>query len=128
MSPSLNPPDIKVSVETRYLPDDSNPDRNHYVFAYTVTITNEGDQGARLLTRHWIISDANGKVQEVRGDGVVGEKPYLLPGQHFSYSSGTFLETPVGSMHGSYGMVADDGSDFRAPIAPFSLAIASLLH
>jgi ApaG protein len=93
-----------------------------------VTIENRGTEAAQLLDRHWVITDTNGKVQEVRGEGVVGEKPYLKPGQSFRYTSGTLLETPVGSMYGSYGMIADDGTRFDAEIPPFSLAIPKTLH
>jgi ApaG protein len=104
---------ISIEVETTYLDDQSEPREQRYVFAYTITIRNEGDVPAKLLTRHWIITDANGRVQEVRGDGVVGEQPYLKPGQGFRYSSGAVLETPVGTMQGSYQMVADDGAHLR---------------
>ena len=119
---------ISVDVETAYLEDQSDPGEKRYVFSYTITIRNEGRTPARLMTRHWLITDANGKVQEVRGDGVVGEQPYLKPGQGFRYSSGAVLETPVGVMQGSYQMVADDGQQFDAPIAPFRLAIPGVLH
>jgi ApaG protein len=119
---------IQIQVKTAYLADQSNPDKGQYVFGYTVTLSNQGDQGARLLTRHWIITDADGRKQEVKGEGVVGEKPHLAPGESYSYSSGTFIATPVGSMHGSYGMVNDDGSRFNAPIPPFSLAVPTMLH
>jgi ApaG protein len=119
---------IRIDVETSYLEDQSEPKDLRYVFAYTITIRNEGKQPARLLTRHWVITDANGKVQEVRGDGVVGEQPYLKPGQGFRYSSGAVIETPVGSMQGSYQMVAEDGAQFDAPIPAFRLAIPGLLH
>jgi ApaG protein len=119
---------IRIDVETAYLEDQSEPKDLRYVFAYTITIRNEGEKPARLLTRHWVITDANGKVQEVRGDGVVGEQPYLKPGQGFRYSSGAVLETPVGSMQGSYQMVADDGAQFDAPIPAFRLAIPGVLH
>ncbi len=98
------------------------------MFAYTITIRNEGTKPARLVTRHWLITDANGKVQEVVGDGVVGEQPHLQPGQGFRYSSGAILETPVGAMQGKYHMVADDGEQFDAPIAPFRLAMPGVLH
>ncbi|HQX47867.1 MAG TPA: Co2+/Mg2+ efflux protein ApaG, partial [Steroidobacteraceae bacterium] len=104
------------------------PHEHRYVFAYTITIRNDGPTPARLLTRHWVITDANGKVQEVRGDGVVGEQPYLEPGQGFRYSSGAVIETPVGAMQGSYQMVSDDGLAFDAPIPPFRLAIPGVLH
>lgn len=119
---------IAVDVETAYVEEQSDPREKRYVFAYTITIRNDGGQPAKLLTRHWIITDANGKVQEVRGEGVVGEQPHLKPGQGFRYSSGAVLETPVGTMHGSYQMVADDGDRFDAPIAPFRLAIPGLLN
>jgi len=98
------------------------------VFAYTITIRNEGEVPAKLLTRHWIITDANGRVQEVRGDGVVGEQPYLKPGQGFRYSSGAVLETPVGTMQGSYQMITDDGAKFDAAIPAFRLAMPGMLH
>jgi len=120
--------DIKVDVETQYLEEQSAPEQNRYVFAYTITISNEGQVPARLLTRHWIITDANGKEQEVKGDGVVGEQPYLKPGQGFQYTSGTMLETPVGSMRGSYQMHADDGVDFNAEIPAFTLSLPNTLH
>ena len=119
---------IAVEVATNYVEDQSDPREQRYVFAYTITITNHGDVPARLMTRHWIITDANGKVQEVRGDGVVGAQPHLKPGQGFRYSSGAVLETPVGTMQGSYQMVADDGHQFDAPIAPFSLAMPGVVH
>jgi ApaG protein len=119
---------IRVEVDTSYLEDQSDPKERRYVFSYTITIRNEGSVPARLLTRHWIITDSNGKVQEVRGEGVVGEQPYLKPGQGFRYSSGAVLETPVGAMQGSYQMVSDDGEQFDAPIAAFRLAMPGLLH
>ena len=119
---------IRVSVETSYLPEQSDPGGERYVFSYTITIQNEGAEPAKLLRRHWIITDANGKVQEVRGDGVVGEQPHLAPGQGFRYSSGAILETPVGTMQGSYHMVTDEGRNFDAPIAPFRLAMPGILH
>jgi ApaG protein len=119
---------ISIDVETTYLDDQSEPREQRYVFAYTITIRNEGEIPAKLLTRHWIITDANGRVQEVRGDGVVGEQPYLKPGQGFRYSSGAVLETPVGTMQGSYQMVADDGAQFDAPIPAFRLAMPGMLH
>ena len=119
---------IRVDVVTQFVEEQSNPQDGRYVFAYTITIRNEGPVPARLLSRHWIITDANGKVQEVRGEGVVGEQPYLKPGQGFRYTSGTVLETPVGAMQGSYQMVDDDGLQFDAPIAPFTLAMPGTLH
>ena len=119
---------IRVDVSTNYVEDQSNPVEGRFVFAYTITIRNEGTKPARLVTRHWLITDANGKVQEVAGDGVVGEQPHLQPGQGFRYSSGAILETPVGAMQGKYHMVADDGEQFDAPIAPFRLAMPGVLH
>lgn len=119
---------IEIQVKTAYLEAQSAPDANRYVFAYTITITNSGSVPAKLLARHWVITDANNRVQEVRGDGVVGEQPHLSPGMSFQYTSGTAIETPVGSMHGSYQMVADDGTSFDAPIAPFSLSVPRTLH
>jgi len=120
--------DIRIQVVTKYVDEQSAPDSGRYVFAYTITITNNGDMAARLISRHWIITDANGKVQEVSGDGVVGEQPYLNPGEVFRYSSGAVLETPVGAMQGLYRMEADNGVNFDAPIAPFTLAVPGVLH
>ena len=119
---------IRVEVESSYLEEQSEPDERRYVFSYTITIRNEGALAAKLLTRHWIITDADGRVQEVRGDGVVGEQPRIQPGQGFRYSSGAVIETPVGSMQGSYQMVDDAGARFDAPIPPFRLAIPGMLH
>ena len=119
---------IRVDVETSYLDEQSDPREARYVFSYTITIRNEGHIPARLLTRHWVITDANGKVEEVRGDGVVGEQPYLKPGQGFRYSSGAVIETPVGSMQGSYQMLADDGAQFDASVEPFRLAMPGILQ
>jgi ApaG protein len=119
---------VQVSVLTNYLAEQSEPGAGRYVFAYTVTIHNSGLEAARLLNRHWIIADAEGKVQEVRGKGVVGEQPHLRPGESFRYTSGTVMETPVGSMRGSYEMLADDGTRFEADIPPFSLATPTSLH
>ena len=119
---------IQVDVQTQYIPEQSDPEQDRYVFSYTITIRNEGSVPAKLLTRHWIITNANGKTQEVRGDGVVGEQPHLKPGDGFRYTSGTVLETPVGSMQGSYQMVADDGVKFEAEIAPFSLSMPHTIH
>jgi ApaG protein len=119
---------IQVSAISTYLPEQSDPEGGRYVFAYTITIRNAGQVPAKLLNRHWIVTDANGEVQEVRGAGVVGEQPHLAPGESFEYTSGTQIETPLGSMHGSYGMLADDGTRFDAPIAPFSLGERRQLH
>ena len=120
--------DILIDVATTYVDEQSEPDADRYVFAYTITIRNDGEIAARLKSRHWIITDANGKVQEVNGDGVVGEQPYLEPGEQFRYSSGAVLETPVGAMQGLYRMEADDGARFDAPIPPFTLAVPGMLH
>jgi ApaG protein len=122
------PYDIAVTVQTRFLKEQSAPDDNRYVFAYTINIANAGSVPARLLTRHWIITDANGKVQEVRGDGVVGEQPWLRPGDDFNYTSGAVLETAVGTMRGSYQMLADDGRRFDAAIPQFILSIPRTVH
>ncbi|MEE9319432.1 MAG: Co2+/Mg2+ efflux protein ApaG [Granulosicoccus sp.] len=119
---------IQVDVETLYVESESDPDKNKFVFAYTVTIRNVGNEAARLLTRHWVIRDANGKIQEVQGDGVVGEQPHLKPGEGFQYTSGTMLETSMGTMGGSYLMVTDDGDEFNAPIADFLLSTPRVLH
>ncbi len=118
----------QVEVETRYIPEQSDPQQHRYVFSYTITIRNMGDVAAKLLTRHWIITNADGKEEEVKGKGVVGEQPHLQPGDGFQYSSGTIIETPVGSMHGSYQMLADDGEKFEAVIAPFTLSMPHTLH
>ncbi|MDG2289065.1 MAG: Co2+/Mg2+ efflux protein ApaG [Woeseiaceae bacterium] len=120
--------DIRIQVATSYIDDQSEPNAGRYVFAYTITISNSGDVAAQLISRHWIITDANGKVQEVSGDGVVGEQPYLSPGEEFRYSSGAVLETPVGAMQGMYHMETDGGVAFDAPIAPFTLAVPGLLN
>ena len=119
---------IDIVVATQYLDDQSTPEENRYAFAYTIRIRNVGDVPARLMTRHWVITDANGKVQEVRGDGVVGEQPRLRPGEDFEYTSGAVLETNVGTMRGSYQWVADDGTRFDAPIAQFVLSVPRTLH
>lgn len=119
---------ITVQVDTTYVAAQSDPEHDRYVFAYTVTIQNEGAVPAKLITRHWIITDSNGKQQEVRGEGVVGEQPYLRPGEGFQYTSGTMIETPVGTMRGSYQMVADDGHRFDAPIPAFTLSVPRVLH
>lgn len=128
MSQQDSPYNISVEVQNTYIEDQSAPDQDHYVFAYTITIRNDGTLPAKLLTRHWIITDSNGKVQEVRGDGVVGETPYLRPGEAFQYTSGTMLDTPVGSMKGSYQMIADDGVEFDADIPTFTLSMPRTLH
>ena len=119
---------IDVSVTSRFLPEQSQPEQNRYAFAYTVTLNNSGQLAAKLLSRHWVITDGDGHVQEVRGEGVVGERPVLEPGGTYTYTSGAMLETPVGSMRGSYQMVAEDGTHFEAEIPVFTLAVRSQLH
>jgi ApaG protein len=120
--------EIGIEVTTDYVREQSEPKVDRYVFAYTITIFNRGDLPAKLLSRHWVITDANGKIQEVKGEGVVGEQPHLNPGEMFRYSSGAVLETPVGAMQGSYRMRADNGTQFDAPILPFTLAVPGVLH
>jgi len=114
---------ITVRVTSQYVPERSSPTRDAYFFIYTVEILNEGDRPAQLLTRHWIITDGEGEVEEVRGPGVVGETPRLAPGERFSYTSACPLRTPVGAMRGSYQMMRDDGESFDAHIAPFTLSM-----
>lgn len=119
---------ITVEAVSQFVPDQSKPDDNHYVFAYTITVRNEGAVAAQLLSRHWVIKDANGKVREVTGEGVVGEQPHVEPGEGFQYTSGAVLETSVGTMRGSYRMLADDGREFEAEIPEFTLSIPRTLH
>jgi len=119
---------INIKVITNYIHEQSEPDERRYVFAYTITISNDGNIPAKLISRHWVITDSNGKVQEVTGDGVVGEQPKLKPGEQFCYSSGAVIETPVGAMQGKYNMQAENGNSFDAPIAPFTLAVPGMLH
>ena len=120
--------DITVAVKTAYLPEQSDPARSTYVFAYTITITNTGDVAAQLISRHWIITDAEAHVQEVKGLGVVGQQPTLQPGESFEYTSGTSLATAVGTMRGTYQMVAGDGKAFDAEIPQFTLSMPRVLH
>lgn len=119
---------IDVSVTTRYLAAQSQPEQNRYAFSYTVTIVNNGELPAQLLSRHWIITDGDGRVQEVRGAGVIGQQPHIEPGASHTYSSGTVMTTQVGTMQGSYQMLAEDGKRFDATIAPFRLAVPGALH
>ncbi|HXF47366.1 MAG TPA: Co2+/Mg2+ efflux protein ApaG [Burkholderiaceae bacterium] len=119
---------FSVSAVPHYLAEQSAPEANRYVFAYTVTIRNTGEVAAQLVSRHWIITDGEGRVQEVRGPGVVGEQPVLQPGEAFQYTSGCPLATPVGSMRGSYQCVAADGTEFEAPIPEFVLSVPRALH
>lgn len=119
---------ITVTVSTRYIPEQSDDAASRYVFAYTINIANTGQVPAQLISRHWVISDANLKAQEVRGLGVVGEQPLLNPGEQYEYTSGTAIATPVGSMKGSYQMVAEDGNHFEVEIPEFILALPRVLH
>lgn len=119
---------IEVRAATQYLPDQSDENAGRYVFAYTITIKNTGTAAAQLISRHWVIRDAQGQVQEVRGRGVVGAQPVLRPGESFEYTSGTSIGTPVGTMHGSYQMVAEGGARFEAPIPAFTLSVPRVLH
>jgi ApaG protein len=120
--------EITIAPKATYVEDQSDPSKNQYVFAYTIAITNTGTEPAQLVSRHWLITDANGKVLEVKGLGVIGQQPLLQPGESFEYSSGTHLETAVGTMRGTYQMLAEDGHAFDAPIPPFTLSVPRVLH
>lgn len=120
--------DFQVDVETEYLAEQSEPEADRYVFAYTITITNLGAEAARLNSRHWIITNANGEATEVKGQGVVGEQPRIEPGEFYQYTSGAVLETPIGTMQGSYQMESDNGLYFDAEIPVFSLSLPGVLH
>jgi len=124
----MNRYEFSVAVRTMYVEEQSNPDNQHYVFAYTITIRNTGSVAAQVISRHWVITDAEDNVQEVRGLGVVGHQPLLQPGEQFEYTSGTALATSAGSMVGEYFLVAEDGTRFEAPIPQFSLAVPRTLH
>lgn len=126
--PQPDPYAIEISVDTHFVAEQSQPDFDRYVFAYTVTLRNIGVLPARLLSRHWIITDANGKIEEVRGEGVVGEQPRLQPGEGYVYTSGAVLQTSVGTMRGAYFLHADDGTDFETPIPEFVLSVPRTLH
>lgn len=119
---------INIDVATQYVEEQSNPNKQQFVFAYTIRIKNSGSKAAKLLTRHWIITDANGKVEEVHGAGVVGKQPFLNPGEEFQYTSGAVLETPLGTMQGNYEMVSIEGERFDAAIPVFRLSVPNLLH
>lgn len=119
---------IAVTVSTQFLQAQSEPSKGRFAFSYTITIRNYGQQAAKLMSRHWIITDANGGVQEVHGEGVVGEQPLILPGKSYCYSSGAILSTPVGSMHGTYTLKTENGDFFDAPIPAFSLAMPMLVN
>jgi ApaG protein len=120
--------EFTVAAKSLFLPDQSDEENERYVFAYTITITNTGEVSGQLLSRHWIITDATNDVQEVRGMGVVGQQPVLKPGESFQYSSGSAITTPVGTMRGSYQVVAEDGTRFDAPIPEFTLSVPRVLH
>jgi ApaG protein len=120
--------EIRIEVTSQYLPEQSHPEEGRFVFVYTIAISNVGTVPAQLISRHWIITDAEEQVQEVRGLGVVGHQPLLNPGEKFEYSSGCALATPVGTMKGSYQMVAEDGTQFEAPVAEFMLSMPRTLH
>jgi len=120
--------EVSVSPQAQYLADQSDEPAGRFVFAYTITLRNTGTVPAQLISRHWIITDSNSQVQEVRGLGVVGEQPLLAPGESFQYTSGAAIATPVGTMRGTYQMVADDGTRFDAPIPEFTLSIPRTLH
>ena len=120
--------EMSISVRTQYLEEQSEPDRAHYVFAYAVTIKNTGTVPAQLIARHWVITDANSKVEEVKGPGVVGEQPVLGPGESFTYTSGCPLGTPFGVMEGTYQMITPTGGEFDAKIAPFTLSEPYTVH
>lgn len=121
-------PLIQIHADISYLASESEPGEDRYIFAYTITIHNLSQEAARLLARHWVITDAHGKVQEVRGEGVVGETPLISPGQAFRYTSAAMIETPVGLMRGEYQMRMDSGEVFEAEIPPFTLAMPRTLH
>lgn len=125
---SLKDAHIDVNVETHYIEEQSSPDEDRYIFSYTITLNNTGNVAAKLITRHWMVNDANGNMQEIHGEGVVGEQPYLRPGDTFQYTSGTVIETPVGSMEGSYQMLTDNGLTFDAQIPVFTLSRPHALH
>ena len=121
-------PAFVVDVTTRYLDDQSEPANGRFVFAYTIRISNAGDVAAQLIARRWVITDANGKVKRIEGEGVIGEQPWLRPGEAFEYTSGTMLQTDLGTMEGSYAMVADDGTAFDVAIPSFTLTVPRTLH
>lgn len=119
---------VQIVAQVKYLAEQSDETDNRFVFSYTITLTNNGDSTVQLLSRHWIITDGNNQIQEVRGQGVVGEQPVIKPGQSFGYTSGTVLSTPVGTMTGTYQMVSEDGTKFEAPIPQFVLSVPRVLH
>lgn len=126
--PNANKYRIEIHPAPQFIPEQSDPDNDRYVFTYTITIRNTGEIPAQLISRHWIITDANNEIQEVRGLGVIGKQPLLKPGESFEYTSGTAMPTPLGTMKGTYQMVAEDGTRFEAEIPEFVLAIPRVLH
>ncbi|CAB0151647.1 Protein ApaG [Pseudidiomarina piscicola] len=128
MTKTVSPNLISIEVKTHYLEAQSEPDNDQYVFAYTITVTNTSEQPVQLLTRAWRITDANHKITRVAGDGVVGEQPHIASGESFSYTSGTVLATPIGTMQGHYGMVTTEGEKFEVEIPSFRLAVPNILH
>lgn len=123
-----NPYEIDIEVEASYMADHSEPEKDRYAFAYTITLVNRGSISAKLLTRRWIITDTDNRIEEVEGEGVVGEQPTLKPGEGFRYTSGAVVETPVATMHGSYKMLAEDGNTFNTDIPQFVLSAPRILH
>ncbi|MEM9621779.1 MAG: Co2+/Mg2+ efflux protein ApaG [Pseudomonadota bacterium] len=122
------PHEVDIAVVTQYIAEQSEPDNERYVFAYTITISNKGVHTCQLLRRHWLITDAAGEVEEVRGEGVIGQQPLLNSGESFEYTSGAVLKTPVGAMHGSYQFTTEDGQLFDVEIPAFSLSLPNLVH
>ena len=120
--------DINITVEASFIEDQSDPDEGRFVFAYTVTIENQGQQATRLLARHWVIEDANGRIEELHGEGIIGQQPIIMPGSSYTYTSGTILETDIGTMQGSYQMLSADGKPFDAEIPVFLLSVPRVLH
>ena len=119
---------FQISVKTQFIEEQSEPENERFVFAYTVTIENTGELGAKLDSRHWVITDANGEVTEVQGQGVIGEQPFIEPGKSYQYSSGAIINTPIGTMEGNYNMIGQNGVQFEAPIPVFSLTAPGVLH
>lgn len=124
----MSTPSVQIDVQTKYLDNQSDPANRQYVFSYTITVVNQGDEAVQLMTREWTINDADGKVTQVSGDGVVGQQPVIEPGKTFTYTSGTVLTTPLGSMQGRYGFSDTQGAISKVEIAPFRLAVPHLLH
>lgn len=124
----MSTPEINVSVKCTYIPEQSRPEQNRYVYAYTITISNHGERPAQLISRHWLITDANDDLQEVKGDGVVGDQPRLKPGEDYTYTSGAVLATPTGTMQGSYQMRTDDSETFDTAIPLFALVPPQAIH